>query len=64
MRTEQLEYIAAVARLVHAAAARGMARPGENVVIVAGTPYRVSGRTNLIKVETVPPAGQEIPDEF
>ncbi len=40
------------------------AQPGDTVVIVGGTPYQVSGRTNLIKVETVPPEGQEIPDEF
>ena len=40
-----------------AAAARCGARPGDTVVIVAGTPYRVSGRTNLIKVETIPPEG-------
>ena len=26
---------------------------GDTVVIVAGTPYQVSGRTNLIKVEVV-----------
>ena len=30
------------------------AQPGDTVVIVGGTPFQVSGRTNLIKVETVP----------
>ena len=29
------------------------AQPGDTAVIVAGTPYQVSGRTNLIKVEAV-----------
>lgn len=38
------------------------AGPGENIVIVAGTPYRVSGRTNLIKVATIPTAGADSPD--
>ena len=62
---EEIRGTAHMVRLaLRAAVARGGGRPGENIVIVAGTPYRVSGRTNLIKVETVPPAGQEIPDEF
>lgn len=34
------------------------AQPGEAIVIVAGTPYHISGRTNLIKVEQVPAAGE------
>ena len=34
------------------------AQSGEAIVIVAGTPYHVSGRTNLIKVEQVPAAGE------
>ena len=55
--TEEIRGTAHMARLaVGAAAARAAARPGDPVVVVAGTPYRVSGRTNLIKVETVPPA--------
>lgn len=33
---------------------RGEARAGEKIVIVAGTPYQISGKTNLIKVEEVP----------
>lgn len=33
------------------------ARAGESIVVVAGTPYRVSGQTNLIKVATIPEAG-------
>ncbi len=49
---------------VRAAARRCGARPGENIVVVAGTPYRVSGRTNLIKIETMPPEGQDSPAEF
>jgi pyruvate kinase len=36
-------------------ARRRGARPGDVVVIVAGTPYKVSGTTNLIKVEQIPP---------
>ena len=64
-RTEEIRGTAHMVRLaLRAAAARCGAQPGENIVIVAGTPYRVSGRTNLIKVETVPPEGQETPDEF
>ncbi len=64
-RTEEIRGTAHMVQLaLRAAAARCGAQPGEKVVIVAGTPYRVSGKTNLIKVETVPPEGQEIPDEF
>ena len=37
-----------------AAVRRAGAQSGDTVVIVGGTPYQVSGRTNLIKVETVP----------
>ena len=33
------------------------ATPGESIVVVAGTPYRVSGQTNLIKVATIPETG-------
>ena len=40
---------------VRAAVAQAGAGPGDHVVVVAGTPYRVSGKTNLVKVETVPP---------
>ena len=62
---EEIRGTAHMVRLaVRAAASRCGARPGESVVVVAGTPYRVSGRTNLIKVETVPPEGQETPAEF
>ncbi|MBE7210900.1 MAG: pyruvate kinase [Gluconacetobacter diazotrophicus] len=62
-RTEEIRGTAHMVRLaLGAAAARVGAQPGEHVVIVAGTPYRVSGRTNLIKVETVPSAdGQPAP---
>ena len=31
---------------------------GDAMVIVAGAIHRMSGRTNLIKLETVPPKGQ------
>ena len=68
VESELAEEIRGTAHMVQlalrAAVGRGGAQPGENVVIVAGTPYRVSGRTNLIKVETVPPADGPIPDEF
>jgi pyruvate kinase len=37
------------------AAARGLARPGDKVVITAGVPRGVSGSTNLIKATVVPP---------
>ncbi len=47
-----------------AATSRCGAEPGEVIVIVAGTPYRVSGRTNLIKVEQVPEEGEPAMDEF
>lgn len=33
---------------------KGMARPGDVIVITAGTPYGTSGRTNLLKVEEIP----------
>ncbi len=33
------------------------ATPGQSIVVVAGTPYRVSGQTNLIKVATIPDPG-------
>ncbi len=39
---------------LEAATRRLNVRPGETVVIVGGTPFQVVGRTNLIKVETVP----------
>jgi len=32
----------------------GLAGPGDNVVITAGTPFGATGRTNLLKVECVP----------
>jgi pyruvate kinase len=32
---------------------RGMARPGEQVIVTAGVPFDVPGTTNLLKVETV-----------
>ena len=54
--TEEIRGTAHMARLaVGVAVAKAGAQPGDSVVVVAGTPYRVSGRTNLIKVETVPP---------
>ncbi len=63
-RTEEIRGTAHMVQLaLRAAVARCGAQPGENIVVVAGTPYRVSGRTNLIKVETVPPEEQEISDE-
>ncbi len=53
--TEELRGTGHMVELAFATAtARCGARSGDTVVIVAGTPYRVSGRTNLIKVETVP----------
>ncbi|MFN2567016.1 MAG: pyruvate kinase [Gemmatimonadaceae bacterium] len=33
---------------------RGLARPGDRVVVTAGVPFDVPGTTNLMKVETVP----------
>jgi pyruvate kinase len=33
---------------------RGLARPGDRVVVTAGVPFDVPGTTNLLKVETVP----------
>ncbi len=64
VESERSEKIRGTAHMVElalkAAAARCGAQPGDIVVIVAGTPYRVSGRTNLIKVETVPLEGQGV----
>ena len=58
-RTEEIRGTAHMVELaLKAASARCGAVPGDTVVIVAGTPYRVAGRTNLIKVETIPPDGQ------
>ena len=42
-----------VSRALEATVERCGARSGDTAVIVAGTPYQVSGRTNLIKVEAV-----------
>ena len=62
VESERSEEIRGTSHMVEvalkAAVARCGARPGDTVVIVAGTPYRVSGRTNLIKVETVPMEAQ------
>jgi pyruvate kinase len=33
---------------------RGVAAPGDTIVITAGTPYGVAGRTNMLKVEEIP----------
>ncbi len=55
-RTAEIRRTAQVVDLaLQAVVARCGARPGDTAVIVAGTPYQLSGRTNLIKVETVPP---------
>jgi len=32
----------------------GMAAPGDTIVITAGTPYGIAGRTNMLKVEDIP----------
>lgn len=62
---DEITGTAQMVRLALAAAGpRCGAKPGDVVVIVAGTPYRVSGRTNLIKVEQVPAEGAAIADEF
>ena len=37
--------------------ARGLAKSGETVIIVAGTPLAVGGRTNLLKLHTLGEAG-------
>lgn len=34
---------------------KGLADPGDLIVITAGTPYGTAGRTNLLKVEEIPP---------
>ena len=58
VESERVELIQGTAHMVDlaldAAVRHAGARPGDTVVIVGGTPYQVSGRTNLIKVETVP----------
>ncbi|MCB0211505.1 MAG: hypothetical protein KDJ52_19355, partial [Anaerolineae bacterium] len=33
---------------------KAMAKPGDLIVITAGTPYGTAGRTNLLKVEEIP----------
>ncbi len=64
-RTEEIHGTAHMVELAtKAAVARCGARPGDIVVIVAGTPYRVTGKTNLIKVETIPPEGQAADGEL
>ena len=56
--SERVEEICSTSHMVDlaldAAVRRLGAQPGETVVIVGGTPFQVAGRTNLIKVETVP----------
>jgi len=39
---------------LHFARDLGLAQPGQSLVITAGVPYQVSGKTNLIRVETIP----------
>jgi pyruvate kinase len=67
VESERSEEIRGTAHMVElalrAAVERCGARAGDTVVIVAGTPYRVSGRTNLIKVETIPAAGEPVPTD-
>ena len=41
------------ARASRRAAARGLARDGDRVIVTAGVPFDVPGTTNLMKVETV-----------
>jgi pyruvate kinase len=53
VRIERTSHVTELA--LRAVVKRCGAQPGDTVVIVAGTPYQESGRTNLIKVETVPP---------
>jgi pyruvate kinase len=38
---------------IEAAQRRGLAKPGERIIITAGAPFDVPGTTNLLKVETV-----------
>jgi pyruvate kinase len=38
---------------LEAAQRRGLANPGDRVVVTAGVPFDVPGTTNLMKVETV-----------
>ncbi len=53
-RTVQIERTSHMTELaLRAVVNRCSALPGDTVVIVAGTPYQLSGQTNLIKVETV-----------
>jgi pyruvate kinase len=42
-----------VRRALAAVQRRGLARPGDRVVVTAGVPFDVPGTTNLLKVETV-----------
>ncbi len=58
VESEVAEMIQGTAHMVELALRHAVqhcgAAPGDTIVIVAGTPYAVSGRTNLIKVEQVP----------
>ncbi len=63
-RTVRIERTSHVTELaLDAVARRCGGQPGDTVVIVAGTPYQSSGRTNLIKVETVPAPGEGVAPE-
>ena len=63
-RTVKIERTSHVTQLaLDAVVRRCGGLPGDTVVIVAGTPYQSSGRTNLIKVETVPAPGESIAPE-
>jgi pyruvate kinase len=42
-----------------AATRRGLANPGDRVVVTAGVPFDVPGTTNTLKVETVPPGAAD-----
>ncbi len=32
---------------------RGLARPGDRIVVTAGIPFHVSGTTNMVRIETL-----------
>ena len=42
-----------VEQAVHHARESGLAQPGENIVVVAGVPFGMSGSTNNLRVVTV-----------
>jgi pyruvate kinase len=52
-RAQHRNYDETVAHALAAVVRRGLARPGDRVIVTAGVPFDVPGTTNFMKVEQV-----------